>query len=154
MLLWRRWNYYNNENLIVKQIDRIKTIDGTIKVREVLFKDGKEDVIYNKTLFAKIYYRFTKEYMALIFFFMFSRVFMNSKIYNRENETDLSPIYFFIGPFVSKNRRHSMLCTFTFWFSKYKPENKKLVYLSNTFSMITLVLFFGAIIGLAISGEI
>lgn len=154
MLLWRRSDYFDKGNLIIKQIDRIKTFDRIVKVREVLFKDGEEVEIYNKTLFAKIYYRFTIEYMIVFFFFMFSRVFINSKIYNRENGTELSPIYFFIGPFVSKNVGHSMLCTFTFWFSKYKPENKKLVYISNTFSMIALTLFFGAIIGLAISGEI
>ncbi len=154
MLLWRRSDYYDNRNHIIKQIDRIKTFDGTIKVREVLFEGGKEVVIYNKTLFAKIYYRFMIEYMIVFFFFMFSRVFINSRIYNRENRTELSPIYFFIGPFVSKNFGHSMMCTFTFWFSKYKPENKRLVYISNTISLITLILFFGAIIGLSISGEI
>jgi len=155
MLLWRRSDYYDNGNHIIKQIDRIKTLDGrNVKVREVLFKGRKEVVTYNKTLFAKIYYRFTKEYMIVVFFFMFSRVFINSRIYNRENGTKLSPIYFYIGPFVSKNYEHSIMCTFTFWFFKYKPENKRLVYISNTFSLITLILFFGAIIGLAISGEI
>lgn len=154
MPLWRRSDYYANGKHITKQIDRIKTLDGIIKVREVLFNGGKEVVIYNKTLFAKIYYRFTIVYMIVFFFFMFSRVFINSRIYNRENGTELSPIYFSIGPFVSKNFGHSMMCTFTFWFSNYKPENKRLVYISNTFSLITLILFFGAIIGLVISGEI
>jgi len=155
MLLWRRTDYFNEKGELTKQIDIISSFfEGEERVREVEFVDGKEITIYNKTLFAKLYLRFTVTYMILFFFFFFSRIFINSNIYNIENGTNLSPLYFFIGPFVSKNFEHSIICTFTFWFFSYKPENRKLVIISNTFSIIALVLFFGAIIGLIISGEI
>lgn len=154
MTLWRRSDYFDDNGNRFKQIDRIETIDSVVEVREVEFVNGQEKVIYNKTLFAKIYLRFTIVYFVLVFFFLFSRVFINSKIYNRENGTSFSPIYFHFGPLVSRNFEHSLLCTFTFWFLNYKPENRRLVIISNTFSVVALGLFFGSIIGLAISGEI
>ena len=154
MLLWRRSDYYDTNNTIVKQIDKINTIDGMVKVKEVLFNDENEQIIYNKTLFAKIFYRFTVEYMVLFFILMFIRIILTSIIYNRENNTSLSPIYFFVGPYITKNYDHSILSVFTFWFSNYKDKNKKMVYFTNTLSIITLTLFFGVIIGLMISGEI
>lgn len=154
MLLWRRSDYYDTNNTIVKQIDKINTIDGMVKVKEVLFNDESEQIIYNKTLFAKIFYRFTVEYMVLFFILMFIRIILTSIIYNRENNTSLSPIYFFVGPYITKNYDHSILSVFTFWFSNYKDKNKKMVYFTNTLSIITLTLFFGVIIGLMISGEI
>ncbi|MCK5847137.1 MAG: hypothetical protein KAG84_06845 [Bacteroidales bacterium] len=154
MLLWRRSDYYDTNNTIVKQIDKINTIDGMVKVKEVLFNDESEQIIYNKTLFAKIFYRFTVEYMVFFFILMFIRIILTSIIYNRENNTSLSPIYFFVGPYITKNYDHSILSVFTFWFSNYKDKNKKMVYFTNTLSIITLTLFFGVIIGLMISGEI
>lgn len=154
MRFWRRSDYYDEKGKIHRQIDRIATIDDVVIVREAEFVDGQEKLVYNKTFFAKIYLRYTVTYMIMLFFFFFSRVFINSKIYNIENGTNISPIYFHFGSFVSKNFGHSILCTFTFWFSNYKPENRKLVIVSNTFSIIALGLFFGAIIGLVISGEI
>jgi len=154
MLLWRRSDYYDTNNTIIKQIDRINTIDGTVEVKEVKFNDKGEQIIYNKTLFTKIYLKFTIEYMVIFFILMFIRIILNSIIYNRENNTNLSPIYFFAGPYVTKNYGHSLISVFTFWFSNYKDENKKMVYFSNTISIITLTLFFGVIIGLMVSGEI
>ena len=153
MTLWRRSDYYDDNGKTIRQIDRIETIEGVEIVREVEFVDGQEKLIYNKTLFAKIFLRYTVAYIVLLFFFFFSRIFINSRIYNIENETDMSPILFHFGPVVSGNFTHSMLCTFTFWFSNYKPENRRIVFVSNMFSIIALGLFFGAIIGLVISGE-
>lgn len=154
MFLWDRSDYYNTQGDLIRQVDKISTPDKLETVREVEYVNGKEHIIYNKTLFTKIYLNFIIPYMVVVFFFMFSRIFINSWIYNREEGTDLSPIYIKFGPLTSGNYNHSLRCAFTFWFSNYKPENKKLVRISNAFSVIALTLFFGVIIGLAVSGEL
>ena len=68
----------------------------------------------------------------------------------------MSPVYAFAGPFVTNNFWHSLSCTFTFWWNtaKLKDENKPAAVISNVLSMTALVLFFGSLIGLALSGEL
>lgn len=75
-------------------------------------------------------------------------------IYNSENNTDYWPIAFVAPGYVSDNYSHSLACVFTLWFSDYKPENRRLVLVSNTLSLIALVTFFGTIIMLTISGDL
>ncbi|MCO5280543.1 MAG: hypothetical protein M9931_05730 [Chitinophagales bacterium] len=125
----------------------------TYKVKEIDYTSGQPVTIIDKPFLA-FYIKNLVAIMVILFVTFFGRVFINSSIYNSENGTDFSPIYFHFGPLVTKNFGHSLLCTFTFWFSNYKPENKRLVIISNTMSVIALTIFFGIIIGLAVTGEI
>ena len=92
--------------------------------------------------------------MPGIFLAFFVRVFINSWIYNNENGTDYSVIYFYAPGYVSENFAHSLKCTFTFWFFQYKPQNKRLVVISHILSLIAIGAFLIILIGLAASGDL
>ena len=154
MTLWRRTDLYDTSGHLIKQTDVITCVNDDVTVRDVEYINHREKVLLNKTLFAKLYLRFVIPFGIICLGTFFSRVFINSVIYNKEYGTHFSPIVFYMPGYVSKNFEHSLMCTFTFWFWDYKPENKTLVIISNTLSVIALTLFFGAIIGLAVSGEL
>jgi len=84
----------------------------------------------------------------------FARVFINSRIYNIENGTNQSPIYFYAPGYISNNFYHSLLCTFTLWFFRYKPENRRLAMISHWLSVLSVGSFLAILIGLGIGGEL
>ena len=128
----------------------------TYVLREIQYKDGEAIIISEKTWFARFYHKNVLVIVLTLGFMFLSRIFINSPIYNRQNGTRYSPVYFFIGPHFSNNYEHSIRCTFTFWWSikKLKEENILLAKLSNFLSIVALGMFFAIIIGLAASGEI
>lgn len=147
------WQQFDKNGKLLKETEEVSFGKDTYKVKEIDYTSGQPVTIIDKPFLA-FYIKNLVAIMVILFVTFFGRVFINSSIYNSENGTDFSPIYFHFGPLVTKNFGHSLLCTFTFWFSNYKPENKRLVIISNTMSVIALTIFFGIIIGLAVTGEI
>ena len=147
------WQQYNKSGKLLVEEEHVLVFNESNIVKKIDYSSGQAVTIFNKR-FLSFYLK--NLYLIMIVFFVsfFSRVFINSRIYNRENDTKYSPIYFFAPGFVTQNYRHSLICTFTFWFSKYKPENRKLVLISNTLSATALGIFFGIIIGLATTGNL
>lgn len=147
------WKRFNKSGKLLTETEEVSFGKNNYKVKEIDYSSGQPITLVNKP-FLSFYIKNLVPIMVIFFVTFFGRVFMNSKIYNKENGTDLSPFYFNVGSMVTNNFVHSLLCTFTFWFSKYKSENRRLVIISNTMSVIALTIFFGIIIGLVVTGEI
>ncbi len=147
------WKQFDKSGKLLKETEEVSFGKDTYKVKEIDYKSGQPVTLIDKSFLA-FYIKNLVAIMVIFFGTFFGRVFINSRIYNIENRTDFSPIYFYFPGFVSKNFGHSLLCTFTLWFSNYKPENRRLVIISNTMSLIALTIFVGIIIGLAVTGEI
>jgi hypothetical protein len=144
------WKRFDKRGKLLTETEEVSFGKDTYKVKEIDYTSGKPVTLIDKP-FLSFYIKNIVAIIVIFFVTFFSRVFINSSIYNIENRTNLSPIYFHFGPLVTKNFGHSLLCTFTFWFFNYKPENKILVIISNTMSVIALTIFFGLIIGLAVT---
>ena len=139
------WKKFDKTGKLLKETETVSIIHDTYTIKEIDYSSGQAVTIIDKPFLA--FYLKNLIAIAIVFFLsFFTRIFINSRIYNIENGTDLSPIYFHFGPLVTSNFGHSLLCTFSFWFSKYKPENRRLVLITNTLSIIASGLFFGAII--------
>jgi hypothetical protein len=146
------WRKFDKRKKLIKETERVHLGKDTYVVTEIDYSSGHPATIIDRAFLA-FYIKNFFIIMALIFVSFFGRVFINSKIYNVENETDYSPVYFYFPGYVTENFQHSLLCTFTLWFFTYKQENKRLVIFSNILSLIALSTFFAVIIGLAINGE-
>jgi hypothetical protein len=147
------WNFYNITGKLIKVTEDISFGSDNYTIKEIDYSSG-QPVLKVDRKFLAFYLKNFNIIILIIFGSFFGRVFINSSIYNLENVTNYSPIYFYFPGFVSKNWWHSMLCTFTLWFVNYKPENRRLVIISNALSLIALGTFFGLLIGLAINGEL
>lgn len=147
------WKEFNKNHNLLKESETISIGNETYKIKEIDYSNGKAVIITDKPFLA--FYLKNILLIAVIFFItFFSRIFINSKIYNIENGTKLTPIYSPFDSIKTNYFEHNLKCTFSFWFSNFKPENKKRVIISNILSIITLSIFFGLIIALAITGEI
>ena len=147
------WSYYDRYGKLLRVSEDISFGKDNYTIKEIDYSNGQPVLTVDRKFLA-FYLKNFFFIIAIIFSSFFGRVFINSRIYNIENGTNYSPIYFYFPGFVSKNWWHSMLCTFTLWFVNYKPENRQLVIISNTLSLVALGTFFGILIGLAINGEL
>ncbi len=147
------WKQFNNKGELLKEKEIVSINQDIYKVKEIEYSNGKAVIIVDKPFLA-FYLKNLLTIIVILSITFFGRLFINSRIYNIENETNYSPIYFNFGSFTTNNYSHSLLCTFSFWFSNYKPVNRKLVLITNTLSIISLGLFFGIIIALVITEEI
>jgi hypothetical protein len=147
------WKRFDKKGNLLNETQKVHLGNDSYLVKKIEYNDNVATTIIDKKFLAFYLENFFM-ITTIIFVTLFGRIFINSKIYNKENGTNYSPIYFFAPGYLSDNFEHSVICTLTFWFSNYKPENRKRVFLSNILSVIGLSLFFGIIIGLAISGEI
>ncbi len=152
---WTRYDHDSAGNLL-RKIEFATMGRDTYTLRKTELVDGQEEVVYTKTWIARMFYAYTSWFMVILFAAFFSRVFVNSAIINRENGTNRSPIYWHIGPLVSKNYGHSLSSTFTFWWTvdRLKPGNRRAARIANALSVIALSLFFGSIIAMAEAGEL
>ncbi|MEO8588803.1 MAG: hypothetical protein ABI432_05495 [Flavobacteriales bacterium] len=152
---WKRYDY-DSTGVLLRESEFASIVKDTYLLREVEYVNGQPVVVFSKTWFARAYLRGLYWFMLVFFATFFSRVFVNSGIYNRENNTDMSPVYAHIGPLVTNNFGHSLASTFTFWWKTeaLKLENQRAAVISNFLSVTALVLFFGSLIGLALSGEL
>lgn len=139
------WRQFNKKGKLLKESEEVSFGKEVYKVKEVDYSSGKPIIVIDKPLLA-FYIRNLLTIMIVFFLLFFSRVLINSRIYNIENGTDFLPVYIHFGPLMTKNFRHSLFCTFTFWFFNYKPENKKLILLSNLLSVTALLIFFSLIL--------
>lgn len=147
------WKQFDKSGKLLNERESVSIGRDTYITKEIDYSSGQAATIVDKPFLA-FYLKNLIAIFIILFLSFFSRIFINSKIYNVENGTDYSPIYFFAPGYLSNNFGHSLLCTFSFWFSKYKPENRQLVLISNALSFIAIGLFLGIIIGLAITREI
>ncbi len=146
MPIWRRTNYFDTMGNIVKEVDYTTCIKETIKVRDVEYINGQKKVIMNKMYIDTFIMHFMAYYMVVLFFFFFSRIPINYIFYTREGTK--FPEYFMLSP-------KTFVSLFSFWFTNYKPENKRLAKLNNTFFfLIAMGLFFGLILLQIINGDI
>ncbi len=149
------WKQYDKNRKLIKEQEDITLGSDSYKVKETDYSGGQMKIITNRRFLA-FFLKYFYIIVSIIFGAFFSRYFINSKIYNRENGTHNPAIYFGF-PFTKRYWEvfsHSIMCMFTFWFFNYKPENRRLVLISNTLSIISLGVFFGVLIGLAVSGEL
>ncbi len=147
------WQRFNKKGQLLKETEEVYDINKSYTVKEIDYLNGQPEVIINKPFFA-FYIKNIFIIMFVIFSTFFSRAFINSRIYNVENDTQYSPIYFHFPGYVSENFYHSLICVFTLWFFKFKPENKRLVVISHMLSIISVGGFLLIVVGLGIGGEI
>jgi hypothetical protein len=148
--IWKKFNKYGK---LLKETEEVSLGDSSYKVKEIDYSSGHAVTVVDRAFLA-FYIKNFFIIITIIFGSFFSRIFINSEIYNVENGTNYSPIAFILPGYASKNFTHSLLCTFTLWFFKYKPKNKKLVLISNILSLIAFGTFIGLLIGLGINGEL
>jgi hypothetical protein len=149
------WKKFDKSGKLLRDTEVVSFGNDTYKVKDIVYTSGQPVTLVDK-VFLSFYIKNLVLIMIIFFGTFFTRPFINSRIYNRENGTDLSPLYFGL-PFTKKYweyASHSLMCVFTLWFFNYKPENRRLILISNTLSAIALTIFFGMIIGLAVTGEI
>lgn len=149
------WKWFDKDGKLLKETEKVSLGKDTYTVKEIDYSSGRPVTIVDRDFFA-FYIKNFFIIISIVFGALFTRPFINSKIYNREYGTNLSPLYFGL-PFTKKYSEyalHSLMCVFTIWFINYKPENKRLVIISNILSLLALVTFFGLLIGLAINGEL
>jgi hypothetical protein len=149
------WKQFDKSGKLLKETEEVSFGKDTYKVKEIDYSSGQPVTLIDKP-FLSFYIKNLIAIMVIFFVTFFTRPFINSTIYNRENGTNLSPLYFGL-PFTKKYweyASHSLMCVFTVWFFNYKPENRRLALVSNTLSAISLTIFFGIIIGLTVTGEI
>ena len=146
MPLWTRHDYYDTIGKLSKEADYTASAGDDIKVREVIYTNGHQKIILNKMLIDIFILHFMGYYLGLFFFFLFSRVVFNVIIYTREGTK--FEVYFGIFYTIL------LASLYSFWFSNYKPENRRLVVITNTFSIIAGIMFFGLIILSIINGDI
>lgn len=148
--IWRR---FDKSGRLLKEREDVQLIKQTYTVKEIDYSGSHPQIIIDNPFLA-FYIKNFSIIMATMFLAFFGRVFINSRIYNIENGTDYSPVYFSFPGYVSENFYHSLICTFTIWFFRYKPENKRLVLISNILSAIAIGTFLAIVVGLAISGNL
>lgn len=137
------WKQFDKFDKLLKEKETITINKDTYTLKEVDYSSGQPVILVDKPFLA-FYLKNLLLITIILFVSFFSRIFINHRIYNIENGETVS----------INNFKHNLLCTYSFWFSNYKPENRKLVLITNTLSIISLVLFFGIILALAITGEI
>lgn len=147
------WKEYNKYGKLLKITEEVSLGDDSYKIKEIDYSSGHALTVVDRAFLA-FYIKNFYIIVSIIFGSFFGRILINSRIYNVENGTNYSPIVFFFPGYVSKNFTHNLLCTFTLWFFKYKPENKKRVFISNILSLIAFGTFIGLLIGLGINGEL
>lgn len=147
------WSKFDKTGRLLRESETVWSSGKEYGIREIDYSTGSRRVLLNRPVFG-FFIQHLWLYFTIILGSFFSRVFINSAIYNSENDTNYSPIYFYAPGYVSDNYMHSLICTFTLWFSDYKPENRRLVLISNTLSLIALITFFGSIIIFTITGDI
>jgi hypothetical protein len=148
--IWKKFNKYGK---LLKVTEEVSLGDSSYKIKEIDYSSGHAVTVVDRAFLA-FYIKNFFIIISIIFGSFFGRILINNRIYNVENGTNYSPIAFVFPGYVSKNFTHSLLCTFTLWFFKYKPENKKRVLISNILSLIAFGTFIGLLIGLGINGEL
>lgn len=141
------WKRFDKIGKLLKETEEVSFGKDAYKIKEIDYSSGRPVTIIDKP-FLSFYIKNLVAIMVIFFATFFTRPFINSTIYNRENGTNLSPLYFGL-PFTKKYWKyasHSLMCVFTLWFVNYKPENRRLVLISNALSAIALTIFFGILI--------
>lgn len=149
------WKLFDKSGKLLNETESVSIGLDTYTTKEIDYSSGQAVILIDKP-FLSFYIKNLVAIMVIFFGIFFTRPFINSTIYNRENGTKLSPLYFGL-PFTKKYweyASHSLMCVFTLWFFNYKPENRRLVLVSNTLSAMALTIFFSITIGLAVTGEI
>ena len=146
MPIWTRTDYYDTSGKITEEVDYTTCINDRIKVRDMQYVNGQKKVIVNKMFIDTFILHFMAYYTVILFFFFFSRVLINIIFYTREGTK--FKVYF--GMFYTI----LLASLFSFWFTKYKPENRWLAKLNNSFFLISMGMFFGMFILMIINGDI
>ena len=147
------WKKFNKNGKLLKITEEVSLGDSSYKIKEINYSNGQAVTVVDRAFLA-FYIKNFFLIVSVIFGSFFTRIFINSRIYNVENGTNYSPITFYFPSNVSKNSTHGLLCIFTLWFFKYKAENKKRVLINNVLSLIAFGMFFGLLIGLGMNGEL
>ena len=145
MPIWTRTDYYDTSGKLINEEDYTTCINDIIKVKDVEYVNGQKKVIMNKMFIDTFIMHYMAYYMVVFFFFFFSRIPINYVFYTREGTK--FPQYFMMSP-------KAFVSLFSFWFTKYKPENRWLAKLNNTFFLISMGMFFGMFILMIINGDI
>lgn len=149
------WQHFDKRGKLLTEREEYSIGKDQCIVKEIDYSSGKPVILFDKPV-LKFYAQYFLPIMVVFIVSLIGRIFINSVIYNRENNTDHSPIYRGL-PYAEKDREDfffSLYCMYTFWFFNFKPENRRLVWISNTMSALVLIIFFGLIIGLSITGDI
>jgi hypothetical protein len=141
------WKLFDKRGKLLKETEEVSFGKDTYRVKEIDYSSGQPVTLIDKP-FLSFYIKNLMVIMVLLMVVFLIKLFINSTIYNRENGTNLS--LFYVGtPFTKEYldfALHFLICSFTVWIFNYKPENRRLVTISNTLSAIMLTIFFGIII--------
>jgi hypothetical protein len=150
--IWKHF-YFDKGKHLIKETESVYFGDSEYIVKETKHQNKASIVTIDKPVMRfiskvngvmlVIYCSFFPFLLIILIITLFIRIFINNEIYNIENGTDFP---FFGNRFKIELSRpgetkHNFLKAFTFWFFRYKPENRRAVLLSNSLSVIFLLAF-------------
>jgi hypothetical protein len=141
------WKRFDKNGKVLTETEEVSFGKYTYKVKEIDYTGGHPVTVIDKP-FLSLY---LKNFMFIVVLLMLTfliKLFINNTIYNRENGSNLSPFY--VGtPFTKEYfdyALHFLTCSLTIWIFNYKPENRRLVKISNTLTTLMLTIFFGTLL--------
>lgn len=140
------WQKMNKNGTLLKEWEEVTFNKIPIVVKEIDYSSGKGITVIDKP-FLSFFLKKLILILIIILAIVMGRVYLNSKIYNIEDDTDYVPFFLYSQKgHLKHNLKHSLRCAFSWWFFRYKKENKTAVYISNFLSVI----FWGIIITIVI----
>jgi hypothetical protein len=89
------WQHFNKNGNLLKETRKVHLGQDSYLIKEIIYTDNVASVVVDKKFLA-FYIDYFFIIVTIIFGAFFGRVFLNSKIYNIENGTNYSPIYFLL----------------------------------------------------------
>jgi hypothetical protein len=137
-----KWKNYDKNGKLLKESEEVSLGNHFYIVKQIDYSSGKPVTIINVPFFG-FYINHFSIIVPILVILLLLRAIINNNIYNIENQTSYSA---FGSRFKSElgepdELRHRVLCMFTLWFFRYKPESRNLVLISNLLS----ILCFGSI---------
>lgn len=134
----RRSDHFSLAGEITESEDSIWADKEYVEVRRVVFKNGKESMIFDRPFIAKFLLNYADVLAIIMLICIFARVPINYILYNRETPNSVFDFSRFGGRMGIQLR---VLCTF--WWPDIGPESGVLIICHNILSIIGFGLFLG-----------
>lgn len=134
-------NFDSLEKLINKTEYAYNGLGESRIVEDVEYKNGQEFYKTNDSELTRFFHKNVELIMIFFFLTLFLRVPINHIIYNRQGNKE-NVLFWFPGRGnYFESLFHGLRCMWTFWWFKYRPENKGLVTSNLILSIISILIF-------------
>jgi antitoxin component YwqK of YwqJK toxin-antitoxin module len=134
-------NFDSLEKLISKTEYAYNGLGETRIVEDVEYENGKESYKTNDSELTRFFHKNAELIMIIFFLSFFLRVPINHIIYNRQENKE-NVLFWFPGRGnYFESLFHGLRCMWTFWWFKFRPENKGLVTSNLILSIISILIF-------------